>query len=842
MKTRRIEDARAFLSAVSFCFSLSWRTSPFYTALRLLSNLLPSVIGIVTAWLGKCLLDMLSGAQLGGQREVLLLAAAMLALALLRGGVQKAGVYAQSMHEDMIQGELAAYLMEKAIGMDLEYFDDPNYYDKLTACTRDAYAIENLLWNTLSAVSAGISAFLACVVVCRANLLYGVLMIVAAVPSSIAGARYMKLLYHLSLEQINGERQKGYLQAIATSRSYAQSIRFFHAGTRLKEKYQRLWKTMFEERRDMNRRRSILTSLLEFLPEAVAAWVGVDISMQILAGSATVGDYSLYTGLAAQLWSSVSLLLSAVMQIYDNQLKITNLKSIRQFQNHVLDTGTRPLSAVRSIEFDEVCFSYPKTGRKVLDRVSFAIRPGEKVAVVGLNGSGKSTLIKVLTGVHTPEEGEIFVDGQKVVFKNPVQSREAGIACVYQELNIVKQLSVTDNVFMGRAVKKNGLLDYPRMYEEAKQALTTLGHPEIDVKMECGKLGTGQQQMVEIAKAVSLDAKLIIMDEPTSSLGKEEINQLMETVRGLKAKGVAILFVSHKLEELFELCDRVTVMRDGEHIITEDTVNLTEDSLINAMVGRTLDNLYPKEFGTKGEVWLEAKGLNEAGVLHDVSFKAYGGQITGFAGLVGAGRTETMRAIFGADRLDSGEIYVKGEKVHIRTPKDAIKKKIAFLTEDRKGQGLVLSLDVRTNLILANMKGFSNGPFLNKGKIEKSGQDNVESLRIKTPSLDEVTAQLSGGNQQKVVIGKWVNTDADIFIFDEPTRGIDVGAKALVLEALKKFNRESGVTVVMISSELEELRQICDRIAIVSGGRVAGILPADHSSEEFGMLMVSQVK
>ena len=321
------------------------------------------------------------------------------------------------------------------------------------------------------------------------------------------------------------------------------------------------------------------------------------------------------------------------------------------------------------VELKHITKRFP--GVVALKDMSIGIRPGEIHGLIGENGAGKSTLIKVLTGVHTPEEGEIFVDGQKVVFKNPVQSREAGIACVYQELNIVKQLPVTDNVFMGRAVKKGLLLDYPRMHAEAEEALKTLGHPEINVHMECGKLGVGQQQMVEIAKAVSLDAKLIIMDEPTSSLGKEEIEQLMETVRGLKAKGVAILFVSHKLEELFELCDRVTVMRDGEHIITEDTVNLTEDSLINAMVGRTLDNLYPKEFGTKGEVWLEAKGLNEAGVLHDVSFKAHAGQITGFAGLVGAGRTETMRAVFGADKLDSGEIYVKGEKVHIRTPKAA---------------------------------------------------------------------------------------------------------------------------------------------------------------------------
>ena len=370
----------------------------------------------------------------------------------------------------------------------------------------------------------------------------------------------------------------------------------------------------------------------------------------------------------------------------------------------------------------------------------------------------------------------------------------------------------------------------------ARQALDRV-FPDhgIDVGARTCDLSIAQQQMVEIAKAVSLDAKLIIMDEPTSSLGKEEINQLMETVRGLKAKGVAILFVSHKLEELFELCDRVTVMRDGEHIVTQDIGDMTEDSLINAMVGRTLDNLYPKEFGVKGDVWLEARNLNEAGVLHDVSFKAYGGQITGFAGLVGAGRTETMRAIFGADRLDSGEIYVKGEKVHIRTPKDAIKKKIAFLTEDRKGQGLVLSLDVRTNLILANMKGFSNGPFLNKGKIEKSGQDNVESLRIKTPSLDEVTAQLSGGNQQKVVIGKWVNTDADIFIFDEPTRGIDVAAKVEIYNLMNQL-KEQGIAVMFVSSEMPEVMGIAESFP---AAYMKTQMAIDYAEPEGGVAFIS---
>ena len=480
------------------------------------------------------------------------------------------------------------------------------------------------------------------------------------------------------------------------------------------------------------------------------------------------------------------------------------------------------------VELKNITKRFP--GVVAMRNMSIGIKPGEIHGLIGENGAGKSTLIKVLTGVHIPEEGDIFVDGEKKVFRNPVQSREAGIACVYQELNIVRQLPVVDNVFMGRAIKKGPLLDYPKMEQIAKEALTTLGHPEIDVRMECGKLGIGLQQMVEIAKAVSLDAKLIIMDEPTSSLGKEEIEQLMETVRTLKKKGIAILFVSHKLEELFELCDRVTVMRDGEHIVTEDIANMTEEKLINAMGGRTLDNLFPKEYGVKGDVWLEAKNLNEAGVLHDVSFQAHAGQITCFAGLVGAGRTETMRAVFGADPLDSGEIYVKGKKVTIKKPADAIKQGIGFLTEDRKGQGLVLSLGVRTNLILANMKGFTKGLLFDEKKIEQTGQDNIAALKIKTPSLDEVTAQLSGGNQQKVVIGKWVNTDADILIFDEPTRGIDVGAKIEVYNVMNQMVKE-GKCVIMVSSELPEVLAMSDHVVVMRGGRVMANI--DRDSKHF---------
>ena len=481
------------------------------------------------------------------------------------------------------------------------------------------------------------------------------------------------------------------------------------------------------------------------------------------------------------------------------------------------------------VELKHVTKRFP--GVIAMNDMHIGIKPGEIHGLIGENGAGKSTLIKVLTGVYVPEAGEIYVDGQKVSFSNPVQAREAGIACVYQELNIVPMLPVVDNVFMGRKITKpSGLLDYPRMHKEAHEALELLGHPEVDTHKECGKLGMGLQQMVEIAKAVSVKAKLLIMDEPTSSLGEQEVKQLMATVRKLRDEGIAILFVSHKLEELFELCDRVTVMRDGEHILTEDMSEMTNDRLIQAMVGRSLENQFPKLFGQKGECMLEVKNLTEVGVLKDVSFKAYGGEILAFAGLVGAGRTETMRAIFGADKLDGGEIYIHGKKVNNKNPGQAIRNGIAFLTEDRKGQGLVLSESVKMNLILANMNKFKRSFLLNHNKIDKDSRDMIKTLRIKTPSPEEVTAQLSGGNQQKVVIGKWINCDAQIYVFDEPTRGIDVGAKVEVYNVMNQLVKE-GKCVIMVSSELPEVLGMADRVIVMRGGRVMAEI--DRDSEHF---------
>lgn len=481
------------------------------------------------------------------------------------------------------------------------------------------------------------------------------------------------------------------------------------------------------------------------------------------------------------------------------------------------------------VELKHVTKKFP--GVVAMRDMHIAIRPGEIHGLIGENGAGKSTLIKVLTGVYVPEEGEIYVDGKRVSFSNPVQAREQGITCVYQELNIVPMLSVVDNVFMGRRVVNSmGLLDYPRMHREAKEALAMLGQEDIDTRKECGKLGVGLQQMVEIAKAVTTQAKLLIMDEPTSSLGEREVKQLMDTVRRLKSQGIAILFVSHKLEELFELCDRVTVMRDGEHILTEDMSQMTHDKLIRAMVGRSLDNQFPKIEGQKGECMLRVENLSVTGVIRDVSFEAYAGQITAFAGLVGAGRTETMRAIFSADKPDGGDIYIRGQKVNIKDPGSAIRHGIAFLTEDRKGQGLVLSQLVKTNLILASMRRFQHGPMLKGREIDDNSREMVKTLRIKTPTVNEVVVQLSGGNQQKVVIGKWINCDVDIYIFDEPTRGIDVGAKVEVYNIMNDLVRQ-GKCVIMVSSELPEVLGMADKVVVMREGRIMATI--DRNDDYF---------
>lgn len=470
-------------------------------------------------------------------------------------------------------------------------------------------------------------------------------------------------------------------------------------------------------------------------------------------------------------------------------------------------------------------------GVVALDDMTMQLRAGEVHGLIGENGAGKSTLIKVLTGVYKPDGGEIYLRGEKTTITGPADSKAKGISCVYQELNIVQQLPISDNLFMGSYLKKTGtpLLDYGTMNKKAEEIMASMGQP-VSAREIAGNLGMGQQQMIEIGRAVLLDSNVIILDEPTSSLGEKEAEELFNTIRILKDRGVAILFVSHKLEELFEICDVVTVMRDGQHISTNPTSAITKDTLIADMVGRTLDNLFPKVESNPGEVALEVKNLTHLGEYYDISFVARKGEILGFSGLVGAGRTELMHGIFASARPDSGEVIINGEKVNMKSPKDAIKKRIAFLTEDRKQQGLVLQQTIEQNIALVNLSSLKTGLFINNRKVKEQADDAVERLSIRTPSIKKIAGELSGGNQQKVVIGKWMNTDADIFIFDEPTRGIDVGAKVEVYNVMNELVKQ-GKCVIMVSSELPEILGMCDRVIVMREGNKMAEITSD--SEHF---------
>ncbi|MGI6118813.1 MAG: sugar ABC transporter ATP-binding protein [Bilifractor sp.] len=464
-------------------------------------------------------------------------------------------------------------------------------------------------------------------------------------------------------------------------------------------------------------------------------------------------------------------------------------------------------------------------GVVALDDMSLKLKRGEIHGLIGENGAGKSTLIKTITGVYQPDAGEIYLEGNKIRFSGPADSKVHGIACVYQELNIVQELSIVDNLFIGNHVKrKSGFLNYEFMKKKTKEIMNSMGQ-NVSPDEICGRLGMGQQQMIEIGKAVLQDAKIIILDEPTSSLGEQETQELFKTIRLLKEKNWAILFISHKLEEIFEICDVVTVIRDGKHISTNPSKDMTKDSLIADMVGRTLNNLYPKISMKPGEVMLEVKDMTKLGQYYHVSFKARKGELLGFSGLVGAGRTELMHGIFASVPRDSGQIFIKGKEVNLKSPQDAINHGIAFLTEDRKSEGLILSETVKRNLSLVDIKKMRKGLFIDDNKVKQQAEECIDKLHIVTPSINKKVGELSGGNQQKVVIGKWINSDADIFIFDEPTRGIDVGAKVEVYDLMNQLLL-SGKCVIMVSSDLQEVLGMCDRVVVMREGRIRGEIDA----------------
>jgi len=476
--------------------------------------------------------------------------------------------------------------------------------------------------------------------------------------------------------------------------------------------------------------------------------------------------------------------------------------------------------------------SFP--GVHALSNCQFDLQGGEIHALVGENGAGKSTLMKILSGVYKKDSGTIYVRGEQVEFHNTKQAQIHGISIIHQELNLMKHLTAAQNIFIGRehSQKLPFLVDDKTINEKTRQLFEMI-HLDLDPRVKIAELTVAKQQMVEIAKALSYNMDVLIMDEPTSALSDSEIEDLFKVIRHLKEQGKGIVYITHRMEEIKQICDRVTVMRDGHYIATTPIKDITIDQIIAQMVGREVyDTVHPHGDTTKNEVVLEVKNLNQGNKVRDVSFKLHKGEILGFAGLLGAGRTETARAIFGADPKDSGEIYIKGKKVVIRHPRDAVKHGLGYLSEDRKQYGLALNLSVETNTVMASLERFIT-PFgtVDTKKTRTVAQRFVERLKTKTPSINQITKNLSGGNQQKVVISKWLVRDCDILIFDEPTRGIDVGAKSEIYKLLNELADE-GKSIIMISSELPEILRMSHRVLVMCEGEVTGILPAAECSQE----------
>ncbi|MDO4345262.1 MAG: sugar ABC transporter ATP-binding protein [Eubacteriales bacterium] len=452
--------------------------------------------------------------------------------------------------------------------------------------------------------------------------------------------------------------------------------------------------------------------------------------------------------------------------------------------------------------------------------VSFQIAPGEVHALVGENGAGKSTLMKMITGEYIPDEGEVYHNGELIKAKSVADSQKNGIAMIHQELAPLPDMTIAENIFLGQEIMKGKFLNDREMERQTAEILKEYGM-DFDPRMKVRKLSVAQTQMLEIIKAVRKNADVIIMDEPTSSLADEESKKLFEIIRELKEKDVAIIYISHRLEEILMITDRITVLRDGEYIKTVPADGVTQNELIEMMVGRTLDNIYPKEEVPMGETVFEVKNLCREGVFEDVSFSVKAGEILGFSGLVGAGRSEIMNAIFGLDKLDAGQIFVDGREVSIKNPTNAIENKIAMVSEDRKLYGLVLCRSIKENISLPNLSSHHRGLFINRRKEMKEVQDYEAALGIKCASIQVDTGTLSGGNQQKVVLAKWLLSEPRVLILDEPTRGIDVGAKFEIYKMMVDLAKK-GIAIIMISSELPEVMGMSDRILCVSGGKITG--------------------
>lgn len=480
------------------------------------------------------------------------------------------------------------------------------------------------------------------------------------------------------------------------------------------------------------------------------------------------------------------------------------------------------------VSMDNISKSFP--GVKALDQVHFELRSGEVMALLGENGAGKSTLMKILSGVYTRDGGTMKIFGKEYGDLTPKQAQQAGVAIIHQELNMCRHLSVTENIFLGREIQGKISLNNGKMEAEAKKILDDL-KIDIDPRQTVGDLPVSKQQMVEIAKALSTNAKILIMDEPTSSLTAREIEDLFRIIRKLKAQGCGIVYISHRLEELAHIVDRVTIMRDGQYITSANFADMPMDQIIANMVGREIKEQFPRVECKKGKKVFEVKNLNAGKMVRDINFSVYEGEIVGFAGLMGAGRTETTRAIFGVDPKTSGEIYVDGKEVKINCPMDAIRSGVVLAPEDRKKDGLCTKLSIRQNLTLPNLDLVCNQfGVINSSKEEKLCEKAVWDLKIKTPNVEIDSGNLSGGNQQKVVVGKWLARNSRVVIFDEPTRGIDVGAKVEIYHLMNELKKQ-GIAVMFVSSEMPEVMGIADRIIVMCDGRITGEVMAEETTQ-----------
>ncbi|HEX2911102.1 MAG TPA: sugar ABC transporter ATP-binding protein [Chloroflexia bacterium] len=484
--------------------------------------------------------------------------------------------------------------------------------------------------------------------------------------------------------------------------------------------------------------------------------------------------------------------------------------------------------------------SFP--GVQAISEGYFELCAGEIHCLLGENGAGKSTMMKILSGIYPKDAGRILYKGKEVNIPNPRAAQDLGISIVHQELNLMPHLTVAQNIFIGREPRR-GLpfwLDETRINQQAQELFESL-HLKLDPRTKVADLTVAKQQMVEIAKALSFNSQVLIMDEPTAALTDTEIEDLFRILRQLREKGVGIVHISHRLEELRLIANRATIMRDGSYIDTVNIEDVTINDIISMMVGRTVYESTPEvPENASQEVVLEVKNLNQGNTLKNINFQLKCGEILGFAGLIGAGRTEVARAIFGADPIDSGEIYIKGKRSHIHSPSDAVRLGIGYLSEDRKRYGVVLGMDVETNVVLSAFHRFLRMMgWVDDSKIRSAAQNYVEALSIKTPGLKQKVRNLSGGNQQKVIIGKWLNADTDILIFDEPTRGIDVGAKSEIYRLLNDLAHQ-GKSIIMISSELPEILRMSHRVIVMCEGRITAELPIEEANQEKIMQYATQ--